>query len=278
MTYTPNNSALRPRISTAVIAAMRTPDDRLAALCQNVDALYSALTGIRTNQGTTAFLSSKGGTLGGPLDMGSHGIHGLADPSSGQDAATMHYVDTEVAALNPMTASGDMIYGGTGGAPERLEGDRSGSRRFLRSRSSGGVATPPAWDALAEGDIPSLPASRISDFDGQVRASRLDQMAVPSASVAMGSQRLTGLADPSAAQDAATRAYVDARAPAGTVALMAGAVPAGWLPCDGSAVSRAAFADLFACIGETYGAGDGSTTFNVPALPPYSSVPFAIRA
>lgn len=42
--------------------------------------------------------------------------------------------------------------------------------------------------------------------------------------------------------------------------------PDGFLLCDGSAVSRATYADLFALIGTTYGAGDGSTTFNVPDL------------
>lgn len=39
-----------------------------------------------------------------------------------------------------------------------------------------------------------------------------------------------------------------------------------WLWCDGSAVSRTTYADLFAAIGTTYGAGDGSTTFNLPYL------------
>ena len=43
-----------------------------------------------------------------------------------------------------------------------------------------------------------------------------------------------------------------------------GAIPAGYLLCDGSAVSRTMFPDLFAAIGTIYGAGDGSTTFNVP--------------
>lgn len=42
--------------------------------------------------------------------------------------------------------------------------------------------------------------------------------------------------------------------------------PAGWLLCDGSAVSRTQYANLFAVIGETWGEGDGSTTFNVPDL------------
>lgn len=41
-------------------------------------------------------------------------------------------------------------------------------------------------------------------------------------------------------------------------------VPAGWLLCDGSAVSRTNYALLFAAIGTVYGAGDGSTTFNLP--------------
>ena len=42
--------------------------------------------------------------------------------------------------------------------------------------------------------------------------------------------------------------------------------PAGYLLCDGSAVSRTTYADLFAITSTTYGAGDTSTTFNVPQL------------
>jgi len=41
-------------------------------------------------------------------------------------------------------------------------------------------------------------------------------------------------------------------------------VPAGYLLCDGSAVSRVVYADLFALLGVREGAGDGSTTFNLP--------------
>jgi hypothetical protein len=44
------------------------------------------------------------------------------------------------------------------------------------------------------------------------------------------------------------------------------AVPSGYLACGGQAVSRSANAALFAAIGTLYGAGDGSTTFNVPNL------------
>lgn len=55
--------------------------------------------------------------------------------------------------------------------------------------------------------------------------------------------------------------------PAGEVKFFAGTVtPAGWLACDGAAVSRATYARLFATIGTLFGVGDGSTTFNVPDL------------
>lgn len=40
--------------------------------------------------------------------------------------------------------------------------------------------------------------------------------------------------------------------------------PTGWLICDGSAISRTTYPDLFAVIGTSYGVGDGSTTFNLP--------------
>jgi microcystin-dependent protein len=54
-------------------------------------------------------------------------------------------------------------------------------------------------------------------------------------------------------------------APTGTVLPFAGAsAPTGWLLCDGSAISRSTYANLFTVLSTTYGSGDGSTTFNVP--------------
>ena len=42
--------------------------------------------------------------------------------------------------------------------------------------------------------------------------------------------------------------------------------PNGYLLCDGTAVSRTTYAELYVVLGDTYGAGNGSTTFNVPQL------------
>ena len=53
----------------------------------------------------------------------------------------------------------------------------------------------------------------------------------------------------------------------GTMQIYAGEkVPNGYLLCDGQAVSRTIYAALFKAIGTTWGAGDGSTTFNVPDM------------
>lgn len=53
----------------------------------------------------------------------------------------------------------------------------------------------------------------------------------------------------------------------GSIQMYAGSTaPSGWLICDGSAVSRDDYANLFSVIGTTYGSGDGSTTFNLPNL------------
>ena len=55
--------------------------------------------------------------------------------------------------------------------------------------------------------------------------------------------------------------------PSGAVMYFAGqTAPTGWLKANGAAVSRTAYAALFAAIGTTYGAGDGRSTFNLPDL------------
>lgn len=57
------------------------------------------------------------------------------------------------------------------------------------------------------------------------------------------------------------------REPVGRITMHGGgAAPSGWLVCDGSAVSRSTYAGLFSVLGTTWGAGDGTTTFNLPDL------------
>lgn len=69
------------------------------------------------------------------------------------------------------------------------------------------------------------------------------------------------------ANNAVTKAKLaaDVAPPVGLIsAWSTGTAPTGWLVCDGSAVSRVTYADLYSVIVDTAGSGDGSTTFNVP--------------
>ena len=53
----------------------------------------------------------------------------------------------------------------------------------------------------------------------------------------------------------------------GAIVAFAGAdAPEGWLLCNGAAINRTTYATLFGVIGETYGVGNGNTTFNLPDL------------
>jgi phage-related tail fiber protein len=64
-----------------------------------------------------------------------------------------------------------------------------------------------------------------------------------------------------------SKVNTDTHAPAGLVGFFAGGTaPAGWLKANGAAVSRTAYAALYARIGNLYGAGDGFNTFNLPDL------------
>lgn len=66
----------------------------------------------------------------------------------------------------------------------------------------------------------------------------------------------------------AIQTLINAKAvPAGAVQHFAmAAAPTGWIKANGAAVSRSTYAALFSAIGTTFGAGDGTTTFNVPDL------------
>lgn len=88
----------------------------------------------------------------------------------------------------------------------------------------------------------------------------------PAGAIAVGSGLLGdgSAGDPLRIDPTSTAGFV---VPTGTVTAFAGAAaPSGWLLCTSTPVSRATYAALFAVIGTTYGAGDGSTTFNLPNM------------
>lgn len=83
-------------------------------------------------------------------------------------------------------------------------------------------------------------------------------------------QNLADVPDKAAARtnlDVFSKAESRQLAPSGQVAYFArNSAPSGWLKANGAAISRTAYAELFAAIGTTFGAGDGFNTFNLPDL------------
>lgn len=106
---------------------------------------------------------------------------------------------------------------------------------------------------------------------GYIRAYGKDNSTYPGwftlgASDGTNSSALRGLPDGTLTWNGKPIAVGDTT-PTGTViAFAANSAPSGFLLCNGAAVNRTTYADLFAAIGTTYGAGDGSTTFALPNL------------
>ena len=89
--------------------------------------------------------------------------------------------------------------------------------------------------------------------------------------LAMGSNKITGLAAGTDAGDAVRFDQISGLSPklvpAGAIIFTAqSTAPSGYLKANGATISRTTYADLFAAIGTTHGVGDGSTTFVIPEL------------
>jgi hypothetical protein len=118
-------------------------------------------------------------------------------------------------------------------------------------------------------------ASTVSDFDTQVRTSRLDQMAAPTASVALNAQKITGLADPTDAQDSVTLNYITTQKGAvnGIASLDGtGLIPTNQLPAlaitqTSVVASQAAMLALTAQVGDIAVRTDVNKSFILTAEP-----------
>lgn len=116
-----------------------------------------------------------------------------------------------------------------------------------------------------------------ADPNTGIRRPAGDEMALVCGGTDVATVTSTGVAvttAPTTGSHLTNKTYVDAQIPAATSLVPSGSVtlfaastvPSGWLECNGAAVSRTTYAALFAIIGTTWGAGDGSTTFTLPDL------------
>lgn len=190
-------------------------------------------------------------------------------PLTGTTAQAL--LDAAAAALNGKAAVASPALTGTPSAPTAdpaVSSTQLATTAFVHAAIANLVDTSPdALNTLNElaaalGDDPNFAATMTTALAGKL---------------ALTGGTMTGKilldSDPTANLHAATKQYVDVATgglPTGGVfAWLTGTAPTGTLECNGSAVSRTTYASLFAVIGETYGNGDGSTTFNLPDLRGY---------
>lgn len=129
----------------------------------------------------------------------------------------------------------------------------------VKSISVGGITQ--TLQANGNVDITAVP-SHTHDYAPTVSPAFSGTPTAPTASVGTNT---TQIATTAFVQGAVST--VAGTTPAGVVMYFTGnTAPTGWLEANGAAVSRTTYAALFAVIGTTYGAGDGSTTFNLPDL------------
>jgi hypothetical protein len=135
----------------------------------------------------------------------------LASDSSTKVATTAFVkAQSYLTANQTITVTGDVTGSGTTALTLTLAntGVSAGTYTKVTVDTKGRVTSA---TTLSASDIPTLTASKISDFDTQVRTSRLDQLAAPTADVSFNGYKITNLATPVSSTDAANKGYVDGK-------------------------------------------------------------------
>jgi len=137
---------------------------------------------------------------------------GSSNPTSLENAEIAFREGDEVLVIGKGT-------GGAGGSATSIESiggkgaffDKATTRtaNTVLAGPGSGSAAAPTFRSLVVADVPTLTSAKISDFDTQVRTSRLDQMTAPNTNVSLNSHKITSLAAPTSDSDAANKQYVD---------------------------------------------------------------------
>lgn len=156
-------------------------------------------------------------------------------------AAAPAYADPGLVALTGLTAAADRLPYFTGASTSALATFTAAARALLD-------------DADATTMLSTLGLSA----NGKSLVTAADYAAM---------RTLLSVYSTSQVDSAVAAAQAAATTPSGAVLPFAMSTPpTGWLECNGSAVSRSTYAALFTAIGTTHGAGNGSTTFNLPDI------------
>lgn len=174
---------------------------------------FVATTGAQTIAGAKTFTSTISGSIDGNAGTATKLATARTFSISG-DAAGSASFDGSANASIALTLANSGATAGTYGSATQVGQVTVDAKGRVTVASNVAITFPVTSVAGRTGAI-TLSTSDVSEgtnlyyTDTRVRANRLDQLAAPTAAVALNSQRITGLADPTAAQDAATKNYVD---------------------------------------------------------------------
>lgn len=197
------------------------------------------------------------------------------------------YVDSELAALNYDSSAITQLQSDIADQTSAMQAGFANSFIDMQNYVADQLATlPNSNDLVSLEDSIAVESTRITTLESTVNSqisSINSQLSVVEASVLTETSRASAAEDSiqSALSAEITRAQAaeaslssqisslsgggSASFPVGSMMVYAGSTaPTGWLLCNGSAVSRSTYSDLFAVISSDFGSGDGSTTFNVP--------------
>lgn len=204
----------------------------------------------------------------GAYSAGFRRISDISDPVAPRDAVTREWAETaETATLAQTTAQAQQA---SNSATQAAASASTASTAATTATARAGEASFSATQAASSATSAGVSADEADN--SAVAAGVAQASAASSASTAAqavieaedAATEATTQADNASASAQALNAGVNALVPTGAVLPFAQSTPpSGWLACDGSVVSRTTYADLFAAIGTTYGAGDGSTTFGI---------------
>jgi hypothetical protein len=170
------------------------------------------------------------------VDLGSNKLTNVTNPSSAQDAATKSYVDTATSSITTLTDGKIYVGNATNEATQVTPtGDVTITNTGVTAIGTGKVVTTMlAADAVTSakiidgtivvGDLADDAVETAKIKNANVTNAKLDKTNIPlsgfgaaTADVDLGSNKLTGVANPTAAQDAATKSYVDSQISTGVV-------------------------------------------------------------
>ncbi len=127
-----------------------------------------------------------------------------------------------------------------------------------------------AKDALVSGNPAKIvKGTEINDEFQEIEtnmATKADKVSPALSGVPTAPTAATGTSTTQLSTTAFVQQEILVAIPVATILLMAAVPAADYIVCDGSAISRAGYPALFSAVGTTFGAGDGSTTFNLPNL------------